>query len=122
MTTPVETVRDPLNTIKWVVALVLLASATVLSRYLPDMSPALRLLMMLGLGLVALVLVFTTIQGRRFVDLLRQAQVEVRKVVWPTRPETTQTTLIVLGVVLVMSLLLWGMDSLFGFAISGVIG
>lgn len=122
MTTPVETVRDPLNTIKWLVALVLLASATVLSRYLPDMSPALRLLMMLGLGLVALVLVFTTIQGRRFVDLLRQAQVEVRKVVWPTRPETTQTTLIVLGVVLVMSLLLWGMDSLFGFAISGVIG
>lgn len=122
MTTPVETGRDPLNTIKWLVALVLLASATVLSRYLPDMSPALRLLMMLGLGLVALVLVFTTIQGRRFVDLLRQAQVEVRKVVWPTRPETTQTTLIVLGVVLVMSLLLWGMDSLFGFAISGVIG
>lgn len=122
MTTPVETVRDPLNAVKWVLALVLLASATVLNRYLPDVSSVVRLLMMLGLGIIALGLVFTTSQGRSFIDLLSQAQVEVRKVVWPTRPETTQTTLIVLGVVLVMSLLLWGMDSLFGLAISAVIG
>jgi preprotein translocase subunit SecE len=122
MTTPVETVRDPLNAVKWLLALVLLASATVLNRYLPDVSSVVRLLMMLGLGIVALGLVFTTSQGRSFIDLLSQAQIEVRKVVWPTRPETTQTTLIVLGVVLVMSLLLWGMDSLFGLAISAVIG
>jgi preprotein translocase subunit SecE len=122
MTTPVETVRDPLNKVKWLLAMVLLASATVLGRYLPELSSIMRLLMVLGLGAVALALVFTTSQGRSFIDLLRQAQVEVRKVVWPTRPETTQTTLIVLVVVLVMSLLLWGMDSLFGLAISAVIG
>ena len=122
MTTPVETVRDPLNKVKWLLAMVLLTSATVLSRYLPELSSIMRLLMMLGLGAVALALVFTTSQGRSFIDLLRQAQVEVRKVVWPTRPETTQTTLIVLVVVLIMSLLLWGMDSLFGLAISAVIG
>lgn len=122
MTAPVETVRDPKNTMKWVVAIALIAAAALVNRILPEMSLVLRGLLMTALGVAALVLAALTLQGKSFIDLLQQAQVELRKVVWPTRQETSQTTLIVLVVVVIMSLLLWGMDSLFGFAISAVIG
>ncbi|WP_022957088.1 preprotein translocase subunit SecE [Perlucidibaca piscinae] len=122
MSAPVETVRDPANVIKWIAVVALLIAATLVNRFLPELSVVWRALAMVSLGLVALVLALLTQQGKAFVDLLRQAQVELRKVVWPTKPETWQTTLIVLVVVLVMSLLLWGMDSLFGLAISAVIG
>ena len=122
MSAPVETVRDPANVIKWIAVVALLIAATLVNRFLPELSVVWRALAMVSLGLVALVLALLTQQGKAFVDLLRQAQVELRKVVWPTKPETWQTTLIVLVVVLVMSHLLWGMDSLFGLAISAVIG
>ncbi len=122
MTTPVETVRDPMNSLKWVVAILLVAAAALVNRMLPEMSLVLRGLLMAVLGIAALVAAALTLQGKSFIDLLLQAQVELRKVVWPTRQETSQTTLIVLVVVVIMSLLLWGMDSLFGFAISAVIG
>ena len=122
MTAPVETVRDPGNAIKWVVVVLLLVAASLVNRFLPDMAVLGRGLIMVALGGVALVLALLTRQGKSFLDLFRQAQVEVRKVVWPTRAETWQTTMIVLVVVLVMALLLWGMDSLFGLAISAVIG
>ena len=122
MTAPVETVRDPKNTMKWIVVIALIAAAALVNRMLPEMSLVLRGLLMTALGVAALVLAALTLQGKSFIDLLQQAQVELRKVVWPTRQETSQTTLIVLVVVVIMSLLLWGMDSLFGFAISAVIG
>ena len=63
-----------------------------------------------------------TSKGRSFFVLLKEARVEIRKVVWPTRQETTQTTLIVVAVVLVMALLLWGLDSLLGWLVSMVVG
>jgi len=122
MTAPVETVRDPGNTIKWVVVVLLLVAASLVNRYLPDLSVLVRGLIMVALGGVALALALLTRQGKSFLDMFKQAQVELRKVVWPTRAETWQTTMIVLLVVVVMSLLLWGMDSLFGWAISAVIG
>jgi len=122
MTAPVETVRDPKNTLKWVVVVALIIAAAMVNRMLPDLSLVLRGLLMTALGVAALVMAALTLQGKSFIDLLQQAQVELRKVVWPTRQETSQTTLIVLVVVVIMSLLLWGMDSLFGFAISAVIG
>lgn len=55
-------------------------------------------------------------------SLAKEARVEIRKVVWPSRQETTQTTLIVVAVVLVMALLLWGLDSLLGWLVSMIVG
>jgi preprotein translocase subunit SecE len=42
--------------------------------------------------------------------------------VWPTRQEATQTTLIVFGFVLLMALILWGLDTLVGWAASSILG
>ena len=48
---------------------------------------------------------------------VRDTQIEVRKVVWPSRQETVQTTMIVLLMVMVVALILWAFDSLLGWAV-----
>ena len=54
--------------------------------------------------------------------MLKEARVELRKVVWPTRVETGQTTAIVIVVVLIVALILWALDSLFAWIIASLIG
>jgi preprotein translocase subunit SecE len=54
--------------------------------------------------------------------LLKEARIEVRKVVWPTHQETTQTSLLVLALVLIAALILWGLDSVLGLIVSSIIG
>jgi preprotein translocase subunit SecE len=48
---------------------------------------------------------------------LQESRKELRKVVWPTRKETTQTTMLIAAITVIVGLALWGMDSLFGSAI-----
>ena len=67
-------------------------------------------------------LALTTTKGRGFLEVLKEARIEARKIVWPSNAETWQTTLIVMAVVVATSLLLWGIDSLFGWIVSAIIG
>jgi len=129
MTTQAEDVvstNNSLNTAKWVVAIAILIAATVGNRYAPELLPQLsswvRIVALVVLAVGALALTLTTAQGQSFIKLLKEAQVEARRIVWPTKDETMQTTMIVCAVVVVMSLLLWGVDTLFGWMISAVIG
>jgi preprotein translocase subunit SecE len=123
MTTQVETpAGNGLEAVKWLVVVVLLVAATLGNHYLSTLSPVLRWVGVVVVALGALGLALTTAKGRSFLDLLKEARVEARKIIWPTRQETWQTTLIVGAVVIVTSLLLWGIDSLFGWAISAIIG
>ena len=65
-----------------------------------------RSLAMVGALVVASGLASQTETGRSIVRLLGEARTEIQRVVWPTRAETTQTTLIVLALVaLVMALI-----------------
>ncbi|MDR0702637.1 MAG: preprotein translocase subunit SecE [Azoarcus sp.] len=64
---------------------------------------------MAGLALGGLVAWFST-PGRRFGEFVREAIVETKKVVWPTRKETTQMTGIVFVFVVVMAIFLWLTD------------
>jgi preprotein translocase subunit SecE len=61
---------------------------------------------------IASAIALTTVQGRGFAHFAREANIERRKVVWPTRQETLQTTLIVLIAVLIMGIFLWLVDML----------
>ena len=63
-----------------------------------------------------------TERGRNTWVLLKEARSEIRRVVWPTNQETTQTTLVVLVLVLIFALILWGLDSLLSWAVSSTIG
>ena len=61
---------------------------------------------------VALGLLATTEKGRTFIAFAKESRIEVRKVVWPTRQETTHTTFIVMLATVVMALILWGLDGI----------
>ncbi len=107
---------------KWVLVVILVAAAVVGNSYFDDQPLLYRVIGVVVLGCVAALIASFTIKGRAFVNLLQDARAEVRRVVWPTRQETAQTTGIVVLVVAVMALLLWGLDTLLGFIISGIVG
>ncbi|WP_404367943.1 preprotein translocase subunit SecE [Marinobacter sp.] len=110
------------DAIKWLVVFVLIAAGVVGNQYYSAESVLYRVLALVALAVVATLVALQTDRGRRFAALLKEARVEIRKVVWPTRPELIQTTVIVVIFVLVVALLLWAMDSLISMLVSGVIG
>ena len=81
-----------------------------------------RTIGLLVLGAVAAWLAVQTEKGSAFFALCLDARAEIRKVVWPSRQETTQTTMIVLVVVLIVALLLWLLDWGLNEIVSGIIG
>ncbi|MBB3102825.1 preprotein translocase subunit SecE [Azomonas macrocytogenes] len=108
--------------LKWTVVVLLVVAAVVGNQYYSGSPLLYRVLALLAVGVFAAFVVFQTSKGRAFYSLLVEAKLEIRKVVWPTRQETTQTTFIVVAVVLVMALLLWGLDSFLGWLVSMVAG
>ena len=108
--------------VKWLVVAALVVVGVVGNQYFSAEPVLYRVLGLVVLAGVAAFVAFQTARGQAFAVLLKEARVEIRKVVWPTRQETTQTTLIVVAVVLVMALLLWGLDSLLGWLISLIVG
>ena len=69
-----------------------------------------RVLGLLAFVLVALGMVYTTQLGQRIVGFGRESRAEVRKVVWPTRQETVQTTMMVIVAVIILGIILWLID------------
>lgn len=112
---------SPSDVPKWIVAILLVAIAVIGNQYFSAEPILYRVLGVLVLATGAAFVALKTTKGTAFSTLVKEARAEIRRVVWPTREETTQTTLIVLAVVLVMSLLLWGLDSLLGWLVSLIV-
>ncbi|WP_285424348.1 MULTISPECIES: preprotein translocase subunit SecE [unclassified Pseudomonas] len=108
--------------VKWLVVVLLVVVGVVGNQYYSAQPILYRVLALLVIAAVAAYVALQTGKGKAFFVLAKEARVEIRKVVWPTRQETTQTTLIVVAVVLVMALLLWGLDSLLGWLVSLIVG
>lgn len=100
------------DVIKWIVAFALAAAAVVGNYLYGEMSVVVRTAAVVILIAGALGVAATTIKGKAAITFARESRMEIRKVVWPTRQETMQTTLIVLAVSVVMSLVLWGIDGI----------
>ena len=114
MSTRLETASSMPDVVKWIAAAVLLGAGLVGFYYFSEQSTLLRII---GLLLAIAAAVFVGVQtekGRAVWDFMRESRTEVRKVVWPTRKETSTTTAIVMGVVFVVGLILWLLDTLFG--------
>jgi preprotein translocase subunit SecE len=79
--------------------------------YYLEWSLPLRVLLVLG-GLAAgVTIAMTSTQGRRLWAFIQGSRVEIRKVIWPTKQETTQTAIAVFVFTLIMALFFWGLDS-----------
>ncbi|MFC0309911.1 preprotein translocase subunit SecE [Gallibacterium trehalosifermentans] len=102
-----------LNSTLWVIAIVLVLVAAVGNIYFRDQFASfVRIPAMVVLLLVALLIAAMTNQGTSARTFFKESRIELRKIIWPTRQESTQTTLVVMGVTVVVSLILWGLDSL----------
>ena len=85
------------------------------SFYREDIAVFVRALALIGLAVLAGFLILQTERGRNLWILIRDARSELRRVIWPNRQETVQTTLIVLVMVMIFALILWMLDSLLSF-------
>ncbi len=90
--------------------------------YFDDQPQWLRVIALLAAMGISLLIALKTAMGQAAWTFRREAIVEVRKVVWPTKKETMQTTMVVLVVVIIMALLLWLLDSILAWAVRYLIG
>ena len=117
-----ESKQFQLDWLKWLVAVVLLGGAIYANWYYGAESALYRALGMIAVVLVSAFIAAQTEKGAAIVELAMGARTELRKVVWPTKQERNQTTLIVVAVILLMSLILWGIDSLLSWVASLIMG
>jgi preprotein translocase subunit SecE len=122
MNAKAESGESKLDSLKWVVVITLLVIGVVGNSYYSDQSLLYRVLGLVGLAVVAALLALQTGKGKAVFELFKEAKAEIRKVVWPTRQETLQTTGIVIVVVLLVGLMLWMIDSTLSWIVSVVIG
>ncbi|MGY8830665.1 MAG: preprotein translocase subunit SecE [Pseudomonadales bacterium] len=101
--------------LKWLVVAALVIAGVVGNQYFSAEPILYRVLALLVVAALAGVIALQTSKGQAFWVLAKEARVEIRK-------EATQTTVIVVAVVLVMALLLWGLDSLLGWLVSLIVG
>ena len=114
--------QSPWDLAKLGAALAILLGALIAFYYYADASKLYRVVGMLVAVGVAAVISLQTDKGRQVSGFVRDAQVEVRKVVWPTRQETMQTTMFVIIVVVIFAILLWLLDLMLSSVIQMLIG
>ncbi len=122
MATIDQTPSSSFNKLKWIFVALIVIGSVVGNIYFGSDSLSIRAAVLIIVAIVGLLIAKSTAQGALAWTFLKDARTELRKVVWPTRQETIQTTALVIGVVIILSLILWGVDSLFALLISGIIG
>jgi len=98
--------------IKIILALLILGGGVVAFYMFEEQSLLYRVIGLLVLVAISVAVIMTAEMGKQSWAFLQDARTEVRKVVWPTRKETSQTTLLIMLSVIVVGLMLWGLDSL----------
>lgn len=111
-----------LDWLKWIVAIFLLIAGIVANYYYNYQPWPLRLLGWLVLLGVISAIVLQTSKGKQMLNFVRESRMELRKVFWPTKQETMQTTLFVGVMVVVLALILWGIDSILMWLIGWLTG
>lgn len=117
-----EAQGSKLDWLLWLLVVLLIAGAVVGNYYFESQPLLWRVSGVVALAIVALVIGLQTSSGKSFSEFFKGARVEIKKVVWPTRQETMQTTIVVVLVVALMALILWALDTFLGYLISLLIG
>ncbi len=99
-----------LNGLRWLLTFLALGAAVYANHALVDGSLLVRVAAILGLVAIGLGIAMTTTKGRAGMIFAKEAKVEARKVVWPTRAETVQTSLIIMVAVVLISFMLYLID------------
>ena len=100
-----------LDTIKLLLAFAAMVGGLVAYYLTPELALPLRVLMVLGGLLVGAGIGFTSHKGQQLWKFIQGSRVEIRKVVWPSRQETTQVTIAVFIFTFLLGLFFWAVDS-----------
>ena len=116
MATSAESKSSTIDIIKLLLALCLLIASIVVFYQFED-SLLFGVLGLLAVAGVGVAIAATSTQGKGLLSFMGAARTEVRKIVWPSRQETMQTTLMVFIIVVILSIFLWFIDMLLGWGI-----
>ncbi|MDN4502341.1 preprotein translocase subunit SecE [Alteromonadaceae bacterium BrNp21-10] len=122
MSVNTENASSPFDFVKWIIAIGLLAAAIAANNIYAELSVLYRAIGVVVAVIIALFVAASTAKGSQFLSFAKDSRTEVRKVVWPTRQETMQTTLIVMVATVIMSLILWGLDGIIVRVVSFITG
>ncbi|MCF1427110.1 MAG: preprotein translocase subunit SecE [Shewanella sp.] len=112
MTTNTENQGHSLDMVKWGLVFILLAAAVIGNQmYSEEVSVLVRAIAVVIAFALAGFTALQTAKGKQALAFARESQIEVRKVVWPTRQEALNTTFIVLAATGILAVILWGLDA-----------
>jgi len=114
MTDKVDTGASPLDTVKLAAAVAILLGGVAGFYLLTSYPLAVRWVIVLASLGVGILVALQSVQGRTFWQFVQGSRIELRKVVWPTRQETMQTTLVVVVAIFVLGIFFWLLDMLLG--------
>jgi len=122
MNSEIEAGSQKLDTFKLGLALLIIVAGLVCFYLFDDYSLLFRVIgLLVGVG-ISVAIALQTVKGKEIWGYFRDAQIDVRKVVWPTRQETIQTTLIVIVMVILVAIILWLLDMFLGWSIGLIMG
>jgi len=122
MSEKTENPSNSMDMLKWLIVFALLAGVITANYVYGEVSILYRAIGAVVGVAVAGFIAATTVKGDTFLTFAKESRLEVRKVVWPTRQELNQTTLIVLAATVVAAVLLWGIDGILVWLVSLVTG
>jgi preprotein translocase subunit SecE len=111
-----------LDTAKLVAAIAILVGGVAAFYVLDEYPAAVRWLIVLVAVAAGIFVALLSAQGRELAQYVQGSRVELRKVVWPTRDETTKMTLVVFAAIVIMALFFWVLDMLLGFITRSLTG
>jgi preprotein translocase subunit SecE len=108
--------------VKQVFSVLLVVAGIAAFYYFAEVSVLYRVIGLLVVALIVLGLMFTTNLGRNTWNFFLESKQEVRKVVWPSREETSRTTLLVFAMVFTVGLILWLLDMVLFWGVQHLTG
>ena len=117
-----KNIESKSNNTYLIVSIIVLISGMFLFYYFSDVRLFYRVLGMISVVILSGFIGYQSDFGKLVYSYVSDSKVELKKVTWPTKQETTQTTLGVIVVVIIVGILLWLFDMLLGWAIGTLYG
>jgi preprotein translocase subunit SecE len=117
-----EDTKNHFDIVKWIVVILLAIAGFVANYFFLKIPWPIRVVGGLVLLCIMFAIVLQTIAGRRLWRFVKDSRGEMRKVVWPSRQQTFQMTLMVIAIIIAFALVMWGVDSILLWAVSWLTG
>ena len=111
-----------LDRAKWILISLFIIGTLYLNYHYYSESAAFRMPAIIIMVMVCLSIAFSTKKGKLAWQFCKEAKLELHKVVWPTKQETVQSSIVVMIMVVIMSLVLWLFDTILFKIIAWITG